>query len=171
MAAPWRRNLLEGVVFGASSLVVVELAGGAAGSAVVRVAVGVLRDHGFWKTRVIVLGAVVFSVTAGWRRCSLRGVCYLSPWQRERRWVRRGPHAERPGSVGVPGAVVGGCVEASFGSEGSSVMYEQFEDDSPWWRCSGGSWFVQRVAPRRGIALVTIALVLTAFSVSSPMWL
>jgi hypothetical protein len=34
-------------VFGASSLVVVELAGG---SAVVRVAVEVLRDNGFWKT-------------------------------------------------------------------------------------------------------------------------
>jgi hypothetical protein len=30
--------------------VVVELAGGVAGSALVRVAVGVLRAHGFWKT-------------------------------------------------------------------------------------------------------------------------
>jgi hypothetical protein len=68
-------------LFGASSLVVVELAGG---SAVVHVAVGVLRDNGFWKTLAVVLGAVVFSVTAGWRRCSLRGVCYLSPWHRER---------------------------------------------------------------------------------------
>jgi hypothetical protein len=50
-AAPRRRYPLEGVVLGALSLVVVvELAGGAAGSAEVRVAVGVLRAHGRWKT-------------------------------------------------------------------------------------------------------------------------
>jgi hypothetical protein len=42
------------------------------------------------------------------------GVCYLSPWQRVRRWVRRGPHAEWPGSVGVPNGVVGVCAEASL---------------------------------------------------------
>jgi hypothetical protein len=50
-ATPRCRYPLEGVVFGAPSLVVVvELAGGAAGSAVDRVAVGVLRAHGRWKT-------------------------------------------------------------------------------------------------------------------------
>jgi hypothetical protein len=50
-AAPRCCYPLEGVVFGAPSLVVVvELAGGAAGSTVNRVAVGVLRAHGRWKT-------------------------------------------------------------------------------------------------------------------------
>jgi hypothetical protein len=50
-AAPRRCYPLEGVVFGAPSLVVVvELAGGAAGCAVVRVAARVLRAHGRWKT-------------------------------------------------------------------------------------------------------------------------
>jgi hypothetical protein len=49
-AASWRRNLLEGVVFGAPSLEVVELAGGATRSALVRVAVWALRVLGFWKT-------------------------------------------------------------------------------------------------------------------------
>jgi hypothetical protein len=38
---------------------------------------------GCWKTCAVVLAAVVTSVTAGWRRCSLRGGCYVSPWQRE----------------------------------------------------------------------------------------
>jgi uncharacterized membrane protein YedE/YeeE len=64
-------------------VVMVELAGGAAGSSLVRAAVGVLRAHGCWKTCAVVLGAVMTSVTAGWRRCSLRGGYYLSPWQRE----------------------------------------------------------------------------------------
>jgi hypothetical protein len=63
--------------------VVEELAGGAAGSVLVRVAIGVLRAHGCWLACAVVLGAVVASVMAGWRRCSLCGGCYLSPWQRE----------------------------------------------------------------------------------------
>jgi hypothetical protein len=47
--------------------------------------------------------------------------------------VRRGPHAVWPGSVGIPGAVVGVCAEASMvlTSEGSTIMYLQFEVDSP----------------------------------------
>jgi hypothetical protein len=43
----WCRNLLEGVVFEAPSLEVVELASSATGSALVRVAVWALRVLGF----------------------------------------------------------------------------------------------------------------------------
>jgi hypothetical protein len=122
-------------------LVVVELAGGAAESALVGVAVRVLRVHGFWKTWDAELGATVILVTAGWWRCSLRGICYLSPWQREWRWERRGPHVERSGSVGVPGAVVGVCVEASMNLRDRRPCLCSLRTTVPWWRSSEGRWF------------------------------
>jgi hypothetical protein len=159
----WHRNLLEGVVVGAPSpVVMVELVGGAAGSSLVRVAVGVLRAHGCWKTCAVVLGAVMTSVTAGWRRCSLRGGCYVSPWQRGKRWVRRGPHAEWPGSVGVPGAVVGVCAEAFLDLRDRQAGMCSLRMTVPWWRSSGGCWCLQRVAHRRGTTLVTTTQVSAA---------
>jgi hypothetical protein len=45
--------------------------------------------------------------------------------------VRRGPHAEWPGSVGVPGAVMGVCVVASLDLRDRRSCTCSFEDDSP----------------------------------------
>jgi hypothetical protein len=51
----WRHSLFEGVVCGVSSLVVVELAGGAAGSALVHVAVWALGPMGFGRLELLCL--------------------------------------------------------------------------------------------------------------------
>jgi hypothetical protein len=84
-----------------------------------------------------VLGAVVISLSARWRRCSLCGVCYLSPWQRERRWVWRGPHIVRPGSMGVPDGVVGVCAEAFMVLRDRQSGLCSLKISVPWWRSSG----------------------------------
>jgi hypothetical protein len=52
------------------------------GARLVRVAVKVRRVHGCLRSRVVVQGAVVNSVTVGRRRCCQCGLRYLSPWQR-----------------------------------------------------------------------------------------
>jgi hypothetical protein len=101
-------------------------------------------------------------VTAGRRRCSLCSVCYMSPWQREWRWVRRGPHAERPGSVGVPGVVVGVCADAPMDLRDRRSWMCSLRATVPWWRSPEGRWFLQRVATRRGTASATTAQVSAA---------
>jgi hypothetical protein len=62
--------------------------------------------------------------------------------QRERRWVRRGPYAERPGSVGVTSVVVGGCAEASMDLRDRPSCMCGLRMTVPWWRSLGGSWFL-----------------------------
>jgi hypothetical protein len=85
-----------------------------------------------------VLVAVVISVMAGWRICSHCSICYLSPWQRVRRWVRRGPHAEWPGSVSVPGAALGVCVNASMDPRDRRSCTCSLRMIVAWWRSLGG---------------------------------
>jgi hypothetical protein len=137
-----RHNLLGGVVLGHLSfvLVVLEVLRPAC---LVRVAIWVLRAHGCLRSSAAVLGAVVISVTAGWRRCSLCGVCYLSSWQKVRRWMRRGPHAEWLGSVGVHCVVTGVCAEASW-IGGIDDLVFAFEGDVPMVE-GNGRW---RTAPK-----------------------
>jgi hypothetical protein len=55
--------------------------------------------------------------------------------ERERRWVRRGPHTEWPGSVGVPGAVVGVYVVTSMRERRSGTRCLRMT--VPWWRSLG----------------------------------
>ena len=49
----------------------------------------------------------------------------------ERRWVRRGPHAEWPGLVVFIGAVMGVFCCRNAGAGGSTVMGVWLEGDSP----------------------------------------
>jgi hypothetical protein len=82
--------------------------------------------------------------------------------ERVRRWVRCGPHAVWPGSVGVPGAVVGVCAEASKDLRVRRSGLCSSRTAVPWWRSFGGCWCLHWVVPRRGTALVTTAQVSAA---------
>jgi hypothetical protein len=91
----------------------------------------VQRAHGCWRSLSSVHGAVVTSATAGRKRCSHSSFTYLSPWQRSaRRWKRRGPHAEWPGSVFFIGAVTGFLRLCFTGAGGSTIMSVRLEEDS-----------------------------------------
>ena len=71
----------------------------------VRAAREVQRTHGCWWSWAGAHGAVVIPVTAV-RRLMLSEWFQISESLAERRWVRRGPHAEWPGSVFFIGAVM-----------------------------------------------------------------
>jgi hypothetical protein len=96
-------------------------------------------------------------LTVGWRRCFLCGVCYLSPWQIVRRWVRRGPHAEWPGSVGVPCVVMGVCAEASLDRRDRRLCICSSRVIVPWWRSSGAVRACSVLRLWGDTALVTMA--------------
>jgi hypothetical protein len=61
---------------------------------------------------------------------SLRRLLPESLAERVRWWMRRCPYAVWPGSVGVPGVVVG-VYCYFYGSERSTIVHVHFEDDSP----------------------------------------
>ena len=91
-------------------------------------------------------GAVVISVTAGRKCFSLSGFRYLSPWWRSvRRWERRGPHAEWPGSVSFQW-----CRDGDFFANASLEQGDRrpcvcsLRKIVPWWRSSGSCFGLQR---------------------------
>jgi hypothetical protein len=93
---------------------------------------------------------------------TLRRLLPESLAERVRRTVRRGPHTVWPGSVGVPGAVMGVCADASMDLRVRRSGLCISRTTVPWWRSFGGCWCLQRVAPRRGTALVTTTQVSAA---------
>jgi hypothetical protein len=137
--------------------VVAELASGAAGCALVRVAVGVLED-----LRCCACCGGDFSDGRVEEMLSSRRLLRESLAERVRRWVRRGPHAEWPGSMGVPSAVAGVCAEASLDLKDRRSGMCSSWTTIPWWRSSGGCWCLQRVTLRCGTTLVTTAQVSAA---------
>jgi hypothetical protein len=60
--------------------------------------------------------------------------------------MRRGPHAECPGSVGVPRAVTGVCAGASW-IGGIDDLVFAFEGDDPMVEELGGPLGLQQVTP------------------------
>jgi hypothetical protein len=57
--------------------------------------------------------------------------------ERERQWVKRGPHAEWPESVGIPGAVVGVYVVTSLDMRERRSGTCCLRMTVPWWRSLG----------------------------------
>jgi hypothetical protein len=53
--------------------------------------------------------------------------------------VRRGPHAEWPGSVSVPGAALGVCVNASMDPRDRRSCTCSLRMIVAWWRSLGGA--------------------------------
>jgi hypothetical protein len=82
--------------------------------------------------------------------------------ERVRRWVRRGPHVEWPGSVCVPGAMMGVFADASMDMRDRRLCTCSLKLIVPWWRSLGGWRCLQLVALRRGTALVTTVQVAAA---------
>jgi hypothetical protein len=76
--------------------------------------------------------------------------------------VRRGPHAEWPGSVCVPGAVLGVFADASMDLRDRRSCTCSLRLIVPWWRSLGGWRCLQWVALRRDTSLVTAAQVAAA---------
>jgi hypothetical protein len=68
---------------------------------------------------------------------SLRRLLPESLAEKVRRWVRRGPHAVWPGSVGVPGAVMGVCAEASMDLRVRRSGLCSSRTTVPWWSRGG----------------------------------
>jgi hypothetical protein len=93
----------------------------------------------------------------GGRAALVAVLSFLCPRQGERRWVRRGPHAVWPGSVGDPRTAMGACAEALMVLRDRRSCLCSLRGTFPWWRSSGGCSGLQRVALRRGTSLVTTA--------------
>jgi hypothetical protein len=91
-------------------------------------------------------GVVVFSAAAGRRWCFLSSFSYTSLGRGVRRWMRRGPHAEWPGSAVFVCAATRGFCRSFVGVRGSATMSMRLVGDSPWWRGSGGLFSLQRAA-------------------------
>jgi hypothetical protein len=66
--------------------------------------------------------------------------------------MRRGPHAEWPGSVVLIGTLIGVLRRSNVEAEGSTIMCERLVGDNSRWRSSGGCWSLQRVVAC-GVAL------------------
>jgi hypothetical protein len=78
-----------------------------------------------------------------------------NPWQRVRRWMRRGPHAEARIS-GRPLCCDGSVWWSFFGSESLSAVYLRFGGDSPMMEELEGPSGLRRVMPWRDTTLVTM---------------
>jgi hypothetical protein len=76
--------------------------------------------------------------------------------------MRRGPHAEWPGSVVFIGAAMGVYYRSNVGAERLTAMCVQLVGDSSWWRSFGGLSACSGCGFGRGTVLVMTARVAAA---------
>jgi hypothetical protein len=85
--------------------------------------------------------------------------------------VRRGAHAECPGPVVAPDAVMRVCAEASPDQRDRRSCLCSLRRTGPWRRSSGGCWVCSELRLWRDSALVTTAQDRRLASIFSPSWL